>query len=376
MSVDLIKADARHLTRHIEPGSVDCIVTSPPYYQLRDYGYAEQIGLEGSIAEYLAQMTLVMAECLRVLKPTGTMWVNMGDSYSSGGRGGGGSFVKERRAWTDAVSKRGWRSTPGIRAKCKLMMPSRLALMMIDLGFLLRQEIIWHKPSCMPESCKDRPTTAHETLYLFSRARKYFYDQAAVREPAAPSSLVRLAQDTAAQAGSHRANGAQRDKPMKAVAGWDSGPGNHDTIEHNKGERSARDNFKRQRSKRGEPVVPGAHCGTHRQERAESAYDLATRNLRSVWSIPSEPSKDAHYASFPTALAELCIKAGCPPGGLVLDPFCGTGRTLVAAKRLGRRAIGVDLSDEYLAIARGKVWQDVTPNEEERELGQQLIFEA
>ncbi|MCJ0972732.1 site-specific DNA-methyltransferase [Pseudomonas sp. PS1] len=304
----IVVGDCLESLRGMASDSANCCVTSPPYFGLRDYGVEGQIGLEETPSEFIARLVEVFRQVRRVLREDGTAWVNMGDTYGKG--------------------------------KQLLGIPWRLAFALQDDGWILRQEIIWSKPNPMPESVRDRCTKSHEHIFLLSKSPAYFFDQEAIKEPVAPSSIARLSQDIENQAGSDRVPG-KTNGPMKAV-------------------RSRRDSFRRDGSKR-EQAIPGQSCGTHRPDREESDYALDLRNKRSVWSVPTIGFKGAHFATFPPDLIRPCIRAGCQPDGLVLDPFGGSGTTAVVAMQEGRRSTLCELNPEYAEMARKRIdaaWLD------------------
>ncbi|MGY1880936.1 DNA-methyltransferase [Pseudomonas reactans] len=332
--------------RTLQDQSVSTCVTSPPYYGLRDYGMAGQIGLEVTPAEFVGRLVEVFREVRRVLRNDGTVWVNMGDTYASiaGGYAPGGSAGKHdtvSQATRGAVLRGTRRSPPaGLKQKDLMGIPWRLAFALQDDGWYLRQDIIWHKPNPMPESTRDPCTKSHEYLFLLSKSPRYFYDQDAIKEPVALSSITRMAQDLEQQRGSDRVPG-KSNGPMKAV-------------------RSKRDSFKRDDSKREQPI-PGQSLGTHRPDREESAWPLDTRNKRSVWTVPTQGFKGAHFATFPPDLIRPCILAGAPLGGTVLDPFGGAGTTAVVAMQEGRKSILCELNPDYAAMAERRIataWLD------------------
>ena len=314
----------------IESESVNCIVTSPPYWGLRDYGDAGQIGLEQTFHEFLAKFLAVMAECKRVLRKDGTMWVNMGDSYAS-------AWSCSRRSVIGAgspdIADRQNRLTPNIREKSLIGQPWRLAFALMDQGWILRKDIIWSKPNPMPESTKDRPTTAHEDIFLFSKSPKYWYDAGAIRTPAKESSIRRWSQDLENQEGSYRQPG-KTNGPMKAVGGPDKQRG------HSR--RHAGFNDRWDAMSRSEQQSMGA-------------------NARSVWEIATVPYRGAHFATFPPEIPRRCISAGCPIGGIVLDPFAGSGTTLAVALALGRKAIGIDINTQNLKLLEARLRASAIP---------------
>lgn len=285
--------------KELNNNSIDCVVSSPPYFGLRDYGVDGQFGLEKTYQEYLSNTVKIFETFKPKLKDNSTIWWNVGDSYSSG-----------KRKSTTNQSLRGNKNygvtrTPvqnGIKEKDLLMIPNRVAIALQDAGWYIRSEIIWHKPNPMPESVKDRPTSCHEKIWLITKSKKYYYDADAIREPLAASSLNRLNQNIKNQKGSIRANGGMKSNGnMKAV-------GNKET-----------------------------------------------RNKRNVWTITTKPFKDAHFATFPKDLIEPCIKAGCPEGGIVLDPFGGSGTTGIVASKNNRNAILIELNKNYIDIAKKRI---------------------
>ncbi|RMV39707.1 DNA-methyltransferase [Pseudomonas syringae group genomosp. 3] len=340
----ILVGDCIDMMRTLPDESVHTCVTSPPYYGLRDYGVEGQIGLEETPAEFIARLVDVFREVRRVLRADGTIWVNMGDSYA---RSGGTdrkvpttAKVGSTRHTLEQMGDRTSTAPTGLKDKDLMGMPWRLAFALQEDGWYLRQDIIWSKPNPMPESTRDRCTKAHEYIFLLSKSRQYYYDQDAVKEPVAASSIVRLAQDLEQQHGSDRVPG-KTNGPMKAV-------------------RSRRDSFKREDSKR-EQVIPGQTVGTHRPGRTDSDYPLDMRNKRSVWTIPTQGFKGAHFATFPPDLIRPCILAGAPRGGVVLDPFGGTGTTSLVSMQEGRRSIICELNPEYAALARARIdaaWLD------------------
>jgi DNA modification methylase len=265
----LLLGDASQRLARLPAGLAHTCVTSPPYFLLRDYGVAGQIGLEESLDAYVARLVEVFRGVRRVLRDDGTLWLNIGDSYATN------------------------RPEGGAKPKDLLGIPWTLALALRNDGWYLRSDVIWHKPNPMPENCRDRPTKAHEYLFLLSKQPKYYYDQKAAAEPAKNEAKKSGAFHTGILKGDARATtlGAARE----------------------------------------------------------------TRNRRTVWTIASRPYRGAHFATYPPALVEPCILAGCPEGGLVLDPFIGSGTTAVVARSLGRRCIGIDLNPDYLKIARERI---------------------
>lgn len=334
MTVQIINADVMDGLKSLPDESVHCVMTSPPYWRQRDYGMAGQIGLERTPEGFVSALRDVFSEVRRVLRADGTCWMNMGDKWASGGNGGGGSFMEERgEAWAHAKDSKGWRSPPhGYKDKDLVGVPWMLAFAMRNDGWFLRQCNIWAKPNCMPESVRDRSTAAHEYVFQFSKNNNYWYDAEAARTPPAPSTETRLAQDIDSQSGSLRANGGGKTNgPMKAVGKSDKQRG------HTR-----------------------KHAGFNdRWDSMERAGQIASgANLRSVWWISPASYDDGHFAVMPDRLAEICIMAGCPKGGTVLDPFGGAGTTGLVADRLQRNAILIELNPEYAAMAERRIADD------------------
>ncbi len=305
----IIVGDCRTELARMEAESVDCCVTSPPYWGLRDYGNAAQIGLESSVDGWVEQLAVVFDAVDRVLSPKGTLWLNLGDAYTSGNRDSYGSFSPDSKQATNADIKRTPRArTPnGRKPKDLIGQPWSVAFALRARGWYLRSEIIWHKPNPMPEPVTDRPTKCHEQIFLFSKREKgYFFDADAIAEPSVDP-----------EASARRYESAFGGDKARAPVG-----------------------------------VNGLDTRTRPQGMRE--FD-GTRNSRSVWTIPTQGYKGSHFATFPRELAARCIKAGCPAGGLVLDPFAGTGTIVAEAVMLGRRGVGIELNPEYAKLAEQRI---------------------
>ena len=343
MTVRLINGDCVEVMRTLPAESVHCIVTSPPYYGLRDYGVAGQIGMENSLSEYVAKMVEVFAEARRVLRDDGTLWLNLGDSYAGSWGAQSREHAGKHRANISAISanqiiaaqRRQSRtgsipSGSGLKPKDLMGIPWRVAFALQADGWYLRSDIIWAKPNPMPESIRDRPTKAHEYLFLLAKSERYYYDVDAAAEPRSS------------------ANGP-------GVAGWAIGEGPHDAIVHNRDKGDAK-------TFRGGQYTNGAKFNnSHATERDSIGNKPATidkRNRRTVWTIPTHSFSEAHFATFPPALVEPCISAGCPVGGTVLDPFGGAGTTGLVADRLQRDAVLIELNLEYVEMARRRLSGD------------------
>lgn len=333
--------DCIETMRRMPDGIAQTCVTSPPYFGLRDYGHAGQIGLEPTPDQFIAKLVEVFREVKRVLADDGTLWLNIGDSYNAAGREGHGTREGCKQGSNRASATKADNCRPSVvdlKPKDLIGVPWMLAFALRADGWYLRQEIIWHKPNPMPESVTDRCTKSHESIFLLAKSEKYYFDNGAIKEPAAPGSIARWNQDIEGQIGSDRVPGKTNGN-MKAVGG-----------------RSKRDSLKRDDSKRAE-VIPGQSVGTHRADRDESEWDTETRNKRSVWTVATTPYKGAHFATFPTALIEPCILAGAPAGGVVIDPFFGSGTTGQVAQTLGRQFIGCELNESYKPLQDERLQQ-------------------
>lgn len=350
MGISILIGDVRDRLREIPEDSFDCVVTSPPYWGLRDYGVDGQIGLEPTRGEHLAVMVEVFEEVRRVLRPTGTLWLNYGDCYATSPNGRSAADTKAAGKDDRTFRDKPFSTIQGVlKPKDLCMVPNRLAIALQEAGWWVRSEIIWAKPNPMPESITDRPATSHEKIFLLSKAPRYHYNGDAVRQGLADTSVTRLAQNVDAQESSYRANGgAKTNGTMKAVGGS-----------------RRRDSFKREGSKRA-VAHPGQNMGTHRPDREDVAYPRGEgRNLRNyepapvqVWPIATRPFSEAHFATFPPELAERCLMAGCPVGGHALDPFGGAGTTALVADRLGFDCTIIELNPEYAEIARKRIAED------------------
>jgi DNA modification methylase len=293
----LFPGDSLQTLKDMPSESVHCCITSPPYYRLRDYGFKGQIGQEESPEKYIKRLVVVFREVRRVLRNDGTLWVNIGDKYATGSAGRGTKSKKQQgNRGTNTTARKPERSG-GLKPKDLIGIPWMLAFALRKDGWYLRQEIIWHKPCGMPESVTDRPTKAHEQIFLLSKSEKYFYNADAIAEPA-------------------KYAGKTRSMGPKSVGNSDRNDG-------------------------GRTLVIGK-----------------TKNKRSVWLISphsKRSSQSSHYATFPVLIPEICLLAGCPEGGIVLDPFSGSGTTGEAALNNKRKYSGVERSLEYLNISAARI---------------------
>lgn len=306
--------------------SADCVVTSPPYWGLRDYGVDGQLGLEQSFDEFVDSLVRVFREVRRVLAPHGTCWLNLGDSYANGAPGGGSVFDSGRtdgREFYEGDKPRGRTKaatlSPGLKPKDLIGQPWAVAFAFRADGWYLRSCVIWAKPNPMPESVTDRPTTSHEYVFLLTKQSRYFYDADAVREPAV---WERWGDQTIV-----------KEQPGKAS--WITPKGKNELSPD------------RRRAGFNERWNQSEANGTVRD----------SRNLRSVWTIPTQPYPEAHFATYPEELVRRCLLAGCPDGGTVLDPFLGSGTTAHVARKHGRKCIGIELNESYCELASKRLAQ-------------------
>lgn len=365
MSVQILIGDVRERLAGLADNSVDCVVTSPPYWGLRDYGVAGQLGLEPTYHEHVVVMVAVFEEVRRILKPEGTLWLNYGDSYATSVNGRSAADTKAAGNDDRTFRDKPFSTVQGaLKAKDLCGIPWRVAFGLQDAGWYLRQDIIWSKPNPMPESVRDRCTKAHEYLFLMSKSQRYYFDAESIAEPVALSTISRLAQDVESQTGSDRVPG-KTNGAMKAV-GRDSWKGSRfdkgKTAEHQLGRSQSEDSrtlgAKGQETPDEARSSAGARMGRGAGWRNDPANTPSKRNKRSVWEVATQPFSEAHFATFPPDLIEPCILAGCPKGGLVLDPFGGAGTTGLVADRLGRNAILIELNPEYAEIAQRRLADD------------------
>lgn len=349
MSVRIVQGDCRDVLPTLPAQSVNCIVSSPPYFGLRDYGVDGQIGLEPTPEEFVEQMVLVFREARRVLRDDGTLWLNLGDSYANDGKWGGHTGGKHVSALHCSPIGRNKRYT-GLKPKDLIGIPWRVAFALQEDGWYLRQTMPWVKRNPMPESAKDRPTTASETVFLLTKSSQYFYDYEAVKRRASPATNARLAKDVEHQVGSARANGgAKTNGMMKAVRNKTAAPGSG--IKNNTSFEAA--------------------LALKVEMRALRNVDLFFDSLDAPFGAVSLPSgeiiafdtvtegySEAHFATFPPKLVVPMIIAGCPVDGTVLDPFGGAGTTGLVADRLQRNGVLVELNPDYAAIARKRISAD------------------
>lgn len=394
MTVEILIGDVFDKLAGISDCSIDCVVTSPPYWGLRDYGVAGQIGLEPTLGEHLDVMVRVFREVRRVLKPQGTLWLNYGDCYASAPNGRAAAEVEnDDRTFRDKPfstvgpiyspnhhGDRGAKGTvhrrasgvtsPGavvaggtLKPKDLCMIPNRLAIALQDDGWWVRSEIIWHKPNPMPESVYDRPTSAHEKVWLLTKGEDYFYNHEAIREPVTGGSHAR-------KAGPNSRQNVDR-VPVSRKVGTGVGWGRQDRVNAGEGDRG-RDRIRKFAEEGDRHVKAKASFAAGTSDLVE------TRNARNVWSIAPKAFREAHFATFPPALAERCILAGTPSTvcafcgapdgcgaicefygrrpGTVLDPFGGAGTVSLVAEKFGIDSVMIELNPEYAEIAQRRIF--------------------
>jgi DNA modification methylase len=302
----IICGDSLKVLQTIPSESVDCVVTSPPYWALRDYGVKGQLGLENSIEEYLEKLLAVFAEIRRILKPAGTCWVNFGDTYANKTKGGYRNKLQNNMY--DSLTRRATfpklKTELNIPPKSLCLIPVRFAVKMIEQGWILRNEIIWHKPNVMPQSIRDRFTVDFEKVFFFVKNRKYYFRQQ-FEKLKNPARLERRFLDP-------------NKTHKRAKSYWFSA----------------------------RPEI---------SEKGRLKMIREGRNKRCVWTIGTVSFTGNHFAVYPPKLVETPILAGCPEGGIVLDPFIGSGTTAIVAQKLGRQFIGIELNPDYVRIAKHRI---------------------
>jgi DNA modification methylase len=383
----IYQGDCLTVLKTLPAESVQCVVTSPPYWGLRDYGTADwtggridcqhreqrggvdpatsgkqltnqgtvqtqyarvcrdcgaervdaQIGLEATPADYVASLVAVFTEVWRVLKPDGTLWLNLGDSYNAGRNGGSPGGKSSIQQVDDRYLKRSGANVPDLKPKDLVGIPWRVALALQSAGWTLRADIIWHKPNPMPESIRDRPTKSHEYLFLLTKSERYYYDADAIREPYAESTLLEVEEEYHGEGlKDYAAAGVQNPSDVK------------------------RRIIQKIRNRNARPDID-TRGGNQAGSSMPTVGSPIGRNKRSVWTIPTESFEEAHFATFPEALVEPCIRAGSraagpdTPADIVLDPFGGAGTVGVVAVKLQRRFILIDLNAEYVDMQRKRI---------------------
>ena len=316
---NILIGDCRNILPTLETKSVQCVVTSPPYYNLRDYGVTSQIGQEATYQEYIESLVDVFREVRRVLKDDGTVWLNLGDSYAGSGHGGNLGKNKKLKSMTPL------KQTPlsGLKKKDLIGIPWRVAFALQEDGWYLRQDIIWHKPNVMPESVKDRCTKSHEYIFLLSKHKNYYFDVEAIKENSVTFE--------------NRLPAIVRNREYGYASKLNATHPSYNLRRNDK-----RDPFKQEKPQK-------------RLNRKDSDYDITKRNKRDVWTIPTHPYKGAHFAAFPLGLVIPCVLAGSREGDVILDPFFGSGTVAEAAALLNRNWLGIDINPDYEPLYRQRL---------------------
>ncbi len=366
--------DCSRIMRRWPPAIVQSIVTSPPYWGLRDYGVKGQLGMEKNPESYIREMVYVFREARRVLRDDGTLWLNMGDSYNNDRTGGHGATGGANKSTLESPGPKGHSPVrkhvdSHLKPKDLIGMPWRLALALQADGWYLRSDIIWAKPNPMPESVTDRPTRAHEYIFLLTKNARYYYDADAIKEKGIsnPQSWKTAdGWDTSTGNGGHGSFHKEgREKGFKGykslpegqqniratrekLRGKPDGNGRNDNFNHQSG------GFKKQDKQRGHSRRhDGFNDRWDQMERAEQCSGM--RNKRSVWTVATSPFPQAHFATFPPELIKPCILAGSCRGDTVLDPFMGAGTTALVAAHYNRHFLGIELNPEYVTIAEHRI---------------------
>ncbi|MFB5946095.1 DNA-methyltransferase [Albibacterium profundi] len=340
----IMKGDALENLKLIPSGSIDMCVTSPPYFNLRDYGHPGQIGNEATPELFIQKLVDVFREVKRTLKDDGTLWVNIGDSYWGSGKGYADTKTENRGNSASRLSKKTvYDKSVNIKNKDLIGIPWMLAFALRADGWYLRQDIIWHKPNCMPESVTDRCTKSHEYIFMLSKSAKYYYDQDSIKEPA-----IWDVDGNKTAARKARVKDTHKSLPTEKV----------NALRKGSFKDAAKFNGKHQDKQRGHSR---RHAGFNDRWDAMTKEQQCTgmRNKRSVWSISPAQFREAHFATFPEKLVVPCIKAGSPRGGVILDPFFGAGTTGLVARKLNRDFIGIELSEQYIRIAETRLSKEL-----------------
>jgi DNA modification methylase len=305
----------------LESGSIQSVVTSPPYFGLRDYGVDGQIGLEDTPEAYVEKMVAVFREVRRILRDDGTVWLNLGDSYNGSGKAGSNPEYQAKHTEFGKPSREKSRfgmptNVKTLKPKDLIGIPWRVAFAFQADGWWLRSDIIWHKPNPMPESVTDRCTKSHEYIFLLTKSAKYFYDAEAIKEPA----VYGIPNSPKSISSPYGQGFTRRAKKISATYRQDGG--------RNDGNRHPSEKY--------------------------TTY-TGKRNRRSVWTVTTKPFSGAHFAVFPPEIPEICIKAGSKVGDTILDPFSGAGTTGLVAEKLGRNFVGIELNPDYAEMAEKRI---------------------
>jgi DNA modification methylase len=364
MTIEILQGDCLEILPTLPAESVDCCVTSPPYWGLRDYGCEGQLGLEATPEDYVAKLVEVFAAVRRVLRNDGTLWLNLGDCYCThphGPRGANTSDPKHREGRAREGNKPNRQHLESLKHKDLVGIPWRVAFALQAGGWYLRQDIIWSKPNPMPESVTDRCTKAHEYIFLLSKSQRYYYDAEAIMEEAT-SDRPDMAVNGIRTGLAYLQNGpvaSNSVKPRKINGGASFGKQNHSVEGTGAQSRTFERPIYEKRNRRSVWTVED-HEAILRwllDSHPEVAEEFFAARKPDVWTVTTKPYKAAHFATFPPDLIQPCILAGCPEGGTVLDPFLGSGTTAQVAQKNGCNCIGIELNPEYVTLAKQRVKQ-------------------
>jgi len=358
MTITIHQGDCRTELAKLAEGSVNCCVTSPPYWGLRDYGVDSQIGLEKTPDEFVAQMVAVFREVRRVLRDDGTLWLNLGDSYNAYNANRGRAAGANKNHHEIMPSADRGLSDKSLKNKDLVGIPWMVAFALRADGWYLRQDIIWHKPNPMPESVSDRCTKAHEYLFLMTKSDRYYFNQDAIKE----RSITNDPRRPYTSEGAWEMDGRPEDQRHGGEPRSHKGSKFHTgkTATHQLDRASKKPRTAGNKTHKYVEEYEASETEEHRTKAgllkvADVPWESA--NKRSVWAVATQPYGKAHFATFPPKLIEPCILAGCPEGGTVLDPFLGSGTTALVADRNGCNCVGIELNPEYIKLANERLEQ-------------------
>lgn len=355
---EIYQGDCLDVLKIFPDECINCVVTSPPYWGLRDYGINGQIGLEKTPEEYTEKIVKIFNEIKRVLKKDGTIWLNLGDSYASTSKNRSSEQSIKNSTISGSLNtqkqslKQISKICNGLKPKQLIGIPWRIAFALQANDWYLRQDIIWYKRNPMPESVTDRCTRAHEYIFLLSKSQKYYFDQESIKQPITDNTILRITQQIEKQEGSKRIAGREN-RLMKAVG---PGPGRNPR-------KSVDIKGGNQGNKKGIPAMAihgrgvAGHSG-YFNKKGELIGD-GKANKKDVWEVTTKPFKESHFAVYPSDLIVDCIKAGCPEGGIVLDPFAGTNTTGIVARKLNRNFIAIELNPKYIELAKKRMYNEL-----------------
>ncbi len=353
--IELYQGDCLEVLKTLEPESINCCVTSPPYYGLRDYGVSGQLGLEKTPQEYVENMVRVFREVKRVMKNDGTLWLNLGDSYAA--NNGGDKLSGKNKTNKGCAGNTYRRPSIGLKPKDLIGIPWKVAFALQADGWYLRQDIIWSKPNPMPESVRDRCTKSHEYIFLLSKSAKYFYDHEAIKEPSVYPNGPNSPQSIKSPYGQGFERRAKAEENKKGLSREESTKVIHgNKVGRSDGGRACNKPDQTHRNKR--DVWSIEDHNSLIEWLYDNKKDILKEYLNTtpdIWTVSTKPYKEAHFATFPPDLIEPCILAGCPEGGTVLDNFSGAGTVGKVSKENGRDFIGIELNPKYLEMSEKRI---------------------